>query len=72
MNHVRKDVRITGHKDVYFFISEIAELNALGHKNTFFKSIFRKSAETYERKTQDPCAIITQLIIINNLSYDNA
>ena len=35
MNHVRKDVRITGHKDVYFFISEIAELNALGHKNAF-------------------------------------
>ena len=35
MTCVRKDVRITGHKDVYFFISEIAELNALGHKNAF-------------------------------------
>jgi len=35
MNHVRKDVRIYGHKDVYFFISEIVELNALGHKSAF-------------------------------------
>ena len=35
MTYAHKDVRIYGHKDVYFLIFEIGELNALGHKSAF-------------------------------------
>ena len=59
MTYAHKDGRIYGHKDVYFFIFEIGELNALGHKSAFKKSIFLRAAETYERKTQELYALRT-------------
>ena len=35
MTYAHKDVRITGHKDVYFYIFEIGKLNPLGPKSAF-------------------------------------
>ncbi len=62
--YARQDVSITGHKSSDFLIFKIEELNALGPKSAFLKSISRTSAETYERKTQEHCTKRTQLTII--------